>query len=281
MAGLLLLAYMALLIKVMVFKDLPTISIGYLRLNFGGTLGGIPNFIPFKTIFPYLRGDNGPIIGGINILGNILLLVPIGCLLPWVFQKTNWRVLGFIAVLSGLLIELTQVYLKVGIFDLDDVILNALGVLLGYWLYLKAPKILSKLQKNRNIYAVGFLVLAVASYVGMDHYLKNQPKPPILQGPVLEHPATHTGTVAPDPCGGTGGTGVILQCYKNGFSMKRKDGLVQTIRLSEQTKIKNAQGLLMADSLKTGDHVTIVVETDNPDGSMNATLVLVCNGANK
>ncbi len=49
-----LIAYCAILIKVMVFKDIPTIRIGSLMLNFAGTNGGHgPNFVPFMTIVPY------------------------------------------------------------------------------------------------------------------------------------------------------------------------------------------------------------------------------------
>lgn len=77
-------AYSALLIKVMVFKDIPLIRIGHLMLNFGGTQSGEANFVPFKTIVPYLFGDKGLIIVGLNLGGNILLLVPVGFLLPFI-----------------------------------------------------------------------------------------------------------------------------------------------------------------------------------------------------
>jgi len=77
----LLIAYCAILIKVMVFKDIPPIRVGSLILNFAGTNAGHgPNFVPFKTILPYLLGFKGWIIAGINLVGNIALLVPIGFL---------------------------------------------------------------------------------------------------------------------------------------------------------------------------------------------------------
>ena len=80
-----LIAYSALLIKVMVLKEVPLVRVGMLRLNFGGTLEGSPNFIPFTTIVTYLLGDKGWIIAGINLVGNIIFLVPLGFLLPFVF----------------------------------------------------------------------------------------------------------------------------------------------------------------------------------------------------
>ena len=56
---LLLLVYVVILVKVMVLKDVPMIRMGPIMLNFGGTQDGDPNYIPFKTILPYLLGDNG------------------------------------------------------------------------------------------------------------------------------------------------------------------------------------------------------------------------------
>ena len=74
---LILLSYCAILIKIMVFKDLPTIIIGGWMLNFSGANSGHgPNFIPFTTISPYLLGHKGIIIASINLLGNIGLLIP-------------------------------------------------------------------------------------------------------------------------------------------------------------------------------------------------------------
>ena len=90
----LLIAYCAILIKVMVFKDIPPIRVGSLILNFAGTNAGHgPNFVPFRTILPYLLGFKGWIIAGINLVGNIALLVPIGFLAPLV---------GFSLALAGL-----------------------------------------------------------------------------------------------------------------------------------------------------------------------------------
>jgi glycopeptide antibiotics resistance protein len=127
--------YSALLIKVMVFKDMPVIRVGHLMLKFGGAdANGEANFVPFKTISPYLFGYKGLIIAGINLVGNVALLVPVGLLVPFVFPKLTWQRSLAIGVAAGFVIEVMQVVLNVGIFDIDDVILNALGVMIGYLL---------------------------------------------------------------------------------------------------------------------------------------------------
>ena len=106
-----------------------------MRFQFGGTQTGPPNFIPFKTIMPYLQGDKGLLIGSLNIAGNIILLVPVGFIVPFIFPNMTWNKSLLPAVASGLAIELMQVIFRVGIFDVDDVILNGIGVLLGFWVF--------------------------------------------------------------------------------------------------------------------------------------------------
>ena len=78
-----LIAYSSILIKVMVFKDVPLIRIGSLMIKFGGSHEGPASLIPFKTILPYLLGEKGLIIAGINLVGNVVLLVPVGFLVPF------------------------------------------------------------------------------------------------------------------------------------------------------------------------------------------------------
>src|SRR4051812_14806050 len=86
LASILLFVYSAILIRVMVFKDVPTLQVGGLMLDFSGTDGGHPaNFVPFKTIGPYLFGNYGLLIAGINLVGNIIFLVPVGFLIPLIF----------------------------------------------------------------------------------------------------------------------------------------------------------------------------------------------------
>lgn len=159
--GILLLAYGAILYKVMVLKDVPMLRVGPIALNFGGIQSGDSNYIPFKTIMPYLFGSDGWLIGGLNILGNIILLVPIGFLLPFTFSQITWRQTLIIAILSGMIIEGMQVILHVGIFDIDDVLLNGLGVLLGFWLFLLYQKIMSSSYQKVAIIGISIVCLGL------------------------------------------------------------------------------------------------------------------------
>ncbi len=176
---LVLIAYFAVLIKVMVFKDVPAIRIGSLMLNFSGTESGhAPNFVPFKTIWPYLLGHKGFIIAGINLIGNIALLVPIGFLFPFVYRNMAWKGSLVLAVASGLTIEALQVVLHVGIFDIDDIILNALGVLIGYGAFvILAGWVRSKNYKSVAIAAI-LVIAAMAALFYIVYPKGNQPVKP-------------------------------------------------------------------------------------------------------
>ena len=163
---LILLTYSATLIKVMVFKDLPLIRIGSLRFNFGGTHEGAANFLPFKTILPYLLGENGLMIGGINLVGNIVLLVPIGFLVPFIYRNMSWKKTFALAVAAGFAIEGMQAILRVGIFDIDDLILNGLGVMVGYWAFTILAKMVSSM-KSKNTAITAVIVFAAAVFYGV------------------------------------------------------------------------------------------------------------------
>jgi glycopeptide antibiotics resistance protein len=123
--------YSALVIRLLVFK-IDFIRIGHLRFRFAPRLGET-NLIPFKTISSYLHGEPNWSIAILNLVGNIVLLAPIGFLVPLVYRQMTWRTSLALAAAIGLSIEGMEVLLRLGIFDIDDVILNALGVMLGYW----------------------------------------------------------------------------------------------------------------------------------------------------
>lgn len=267
-AALLLIIYSAILIKIMVFKDIPTIKIGSLMLNFGGTDASRPaNFIPFKTIIPYLFGYKGLIIAGINLVGNIVLLVPVGFILPFISPNITWKKSLALAVAAGLIIEGLQVVLHVGIFDIDDVILNAFGVMLGFWSQL----ILSKWLRTKNYLAIILTFIAISAVAATALYVVYPKGQPMMRAGTAENEASTQG----DLCGGTGGTGEIVNLESDTFDLKRNDGLVQTVNLTASTTIRTSAGPIFANNLHLGDRVTVVINDD-----ITASVVLVCGAAN-
>ena len=72
----------------------------------------------------------------INLAGNVLLFIPAGYLLPRIFPKQR-NFFRFFFSCTGIMlaVELLQLVTLLGSFDVDDLILNTIGGLVGYILY--------------------------------------------------------------------------------------------------------------------------------------------------
>jgi len=72
----------------------------------------------------------------INLLGNVVAFMPFGALIRWVVdRKMRWYQVTGYTFLFSFSVELLQLVEKVGVFDVDDLILNTLGGLAGFWVY--------------------------------------------------------------------------------------------------------------------------------------------------
>lgn len=66
------------------------------------------------------------------VLGNVVMFIPFG-FLGWVFpQLNNLKRLIITFVSTIVIVEALQYFSRLGVFDVDDVILNTFGVLLGW-----------------------------------------------------------------------------------------------------------------------------------------------------
>ncbi|MFC4322057.1 VanZ family protein [Litchfieldia salsa] len=93
------------------------------------------NLIPFSTIKNYFQYfSHYPLLTwSINIIGNVTVFVPFGILIP-LSSKRNMKLVTFIFVfLLGITtLEIMQFITRVGSFDVDDIILNTTGALIGF-----------------------------------------------------------------------------------------------------------------------------------------------------
>ncbi|PGV66510.1 VanZ family protein [Bacillus cereus] len=103
--------------------------------------GGLINLVPLKSTIRYLNGfDLTHLLDPYNIdivlmntLGNVIIFIPFGFLLPLLFKQiNNVKMASKIFIKFILLIESLQLLTFSGIFDIDDIILNMLGALIGY-----------------------------------------------------------------------------------------------------------------------------------------------------
>lgn len=73
----------------------------------------------------------------VQYLLNILFFIPYGFLFPW---KDNWKRVIVTALVLSVFIELSQFIFNLGWCEVDDVISNTLGAMIGYWILWKANK---------------------------------------------------------------------------------------------------------------------------------------------
>lgn len=98
---------------------------------------GKMNLIPYVQIL-YQYKYKPPFFWMLYTLGNILLFIPFGLLLPFLYKKRfrAFVILG-LAILCSLSIETIQFFFTVDrAADIDDFILNIFGAMVGYFLFL-------------------------------------------------------------------------------------------------------------------------------------------------
>jgi glycopeptide antibiotics resistance protein len=95
-------------------------------------VGANPNFEPLKTIKSQFASLGGRYANW-NILANTVCFMPFGFLLPLITKQPRGVVfVAFAGCLFSACIETAQYVFKLGLFDVDDIILNTAGVILGY-----------------------------------------------------------------------------------------------------------------------------------------------------
>lgn len=129
--------------------------------------GGGTNYIPFKEILRYEYGTTGFYK---QVVGNILLFIPLGY-----FATSYCRIKGLggitiVSLLSSLSIELVQKFIGRS-FDIDDIILNIVGGIIGFLLYTALTAIKNHLPKFLSSnWFLNILSIVVLVLLGMYVY---------------------------------------------------------------------------------------------------------------
>lgn len=109
-------------------------------------VAGNLNLYPLHTVRRYLRLLDGTYStylrrhAAANLAGNVVMFLPLGFLPPllWKGFRPLWRcLLRCGAIITA--VELIQLFTLVGSCDVDDLLLNLLGVALGYGLHRLLP----------------------------------------------------------------------------------------------------------------------------------------------
>ena len=107
------------------------------------------NLIPFRTISNYIRAIKNNTINYYipikNIVGNLLLFLPMSVFLACMIKKCRSLPINLLVIFTVLItVEALQIVTRLGSFDIDDLILNMLGALIGFALW-KLPFVRKRL----------------------------------------------------------------------------------------------------------------------------------------
>lgn len=137
--------YIMCLFEVVTFQD----------VNFGTS-----NFIPFKEIFRYNIGSR---LFVKNIVGNILLFLPYGFFTSYYLKNKKVLPAACLTIAVSVTIEIVQ--LKIGrTFDIDDIILNTIGGILGCGIYIlmeQVKNVLPQVFRNDTFINVVVIILII------------------------------------------------------------------------------------------------------------------------
>jgi len=99
------------------------------------------NLIPFRWLAEGLR----------LYIENILLFIPLGFMLPFIWKKYEvlWQT-ALSGITFSLIIELSQLF-NGRITDIDDLLMNTLGALIGWVIFRLLKKHLAKLQEKVSV----------------------------------------------------------------------------------------------------------------------------------
>lgn len=126
--GIILIIYIIMVLNITIFAR------KMYRFNISGVIMtfkyGEFNIIPFKTILNYIINFHNYYIKTIliNILGNIVIFMPVQYLLIKILNKKSFRNYLLCNIIMIIIVESLQLLTSSGVFDVDDIILNLLGM---------------------------------------------------------------------------------------------------------------------------------------------------------
>lgn len=124
------------------------------------------NIVPFTEI---LRYEVGSTQFYLNVIGNILVFLPFGYFVSSYIKATRVSHILLVTLITSFTIEFVQHYIGRS-FDIDDILLNVVGAIIGFLLYIGFTAIKKHLPKFfrsdlfYNIICIILLVIAVIYY---------------------------------------------------------------------------------------------------------------------
>lgn len=127
------------------------------------------NLVPFTEIMRYDFGTEGFYL---NVLGNILIFIPFGYFVSSYIKAKKVSHILIVSIITSFTVEFVQHYIGRS-FDVDDILLNTIGSICGFLLYIGFSAIkqhlpsIFKSDLFYNILCILLCVVAVWYYLGI------------------------------------------------------------------------------------------------------------------
>lgn len=129
--------------ELLMFLFIVYVLLLYYIVSFQDNNYGTNNFVPFKEMFRY---DINSSLFIKNVIGNIVLFIPLGLFVSLYIKSRNFFITLILSMIISCSIEYVQSLIGRTV-DIDDVILNTTGGLIGYIIYKLGNKFAYKLPK--------------------------------------------------------------------------------------------------------------------------------------
>ncbi|ACT01863.1 VanZ family protein [Paenibacillus sp. JDR-2] len=125
------------------------------------------NLVPFHSIAEFVAGStaNSKKFAFANVIGNILIFIPLGVYLP--LFKNNYITNVLSVVTLSLFVEIIQGLLGIGTADIDDIILNSIGGWIGLFIY----KLIHFILRHKNRVITAITVISTIVGLPITYYL--------------------------------------------------------------------------------------------------------------
>ena len=126
------------------------------------------NLVPFTEIMRYPIGSRSFYV---NVIGNIIIFIPFGYFVSSYVKANKLSHILFVSVFTSLTFEFVQHYIGRS-FDIDDIILNVLGALIGFLIYIALNAIDKHLPKFFRSDLFYNLLCILLLLIALWYYLK-------------------------------------------------------------------------------------------------------------
>ena len=119
------------------------------------------NFIPFREILRYNITSRYFFK---NVVGNMLMFLPFGFFISYYLDADDIKIPILLTIVASIAIEIVQMIIG-RVFDVDDILLNLVGSILGFYIYRVIRIIGEKFPVLKNEWFLN--VVAVLALIGL------------------------------------------------------------------------------------------------------------------